>query len=166
MSPEILGLVALVVLTIVIFSGFPIAFILLFIGLIFGYIGFGDTVFNLLSLQFFSTMRDQTLAAIPLFIFMGMLLEKADMVQRMFKVFQVLLGKVKGSLYIAVLFTATILAAATGIVGASVTLLGVMAGKIMIKSGYDTQLSAGAICGGGTLGILIPPSVMLIVMAP
>lgn len=166
MSPEVLGLFAILALTIVIFTGFPIAFILLFMGIIFGYIGFGDIVFNLLTLQFFSTMRDTTLAAVPLFVFMGLLLEKANMVDRLFRVFQILLGKVKGSLYIAVLVTATIFAAATGIVGASVTLLGVMAGKVMIKSGYDTKLSAGAITAGGTLGILIPPSVMLVVMGP
>ncbi|MGI6225102.1 MAG: TRAP transporter large permease [Peptococcales bacterium] len=166
MNPETLGIVAILALTIVIFTGFPIAFILLFMGIIFGYIGFGDTVFNLLTLQFFSTMRDTTLAAVPLFVFMGLLLEKANMVDRLFKIFQLLLGRVKGSLYIAVLFTATIFAAATGIVGASVTLLGVMAGKVMIKSGYDVKLSAGAITAGGTLGILIPPSVMLVVMGP
>lgn len=166
MSPEMLGIVAIIALTVVIFSGFPIAFILIFMGIIFGYLGFGDIVFNLLTLQFFSTMRDTSLAAIPLFLFMGFVLEKANMVERLFKVFQVMLGRVKGSLYIAVLVTATILAAATGIVGASVTLLGVMAGKVMIKSEYDTRLSAGAITAGGTLGILIPPSVMLIVMAP
>ena len=166
MSNEVLGLFSIVGLTIVIFSGFPIAFILLFMGLFFGYIGFGDTVFHLLTLQFFSTMRDTTLAAVPLFVFMGLALEKANLVERLFRAFQVMLGGVKGSLYIAVLVTATIMAAATGIVGASVTLLGVMAGPLMIKSNYDTRLSAGAITAGGTLGILIPPSIMLVVMGP
>lgn len=166
MSNEILGLISIVAMTVVIFSGFPIAFILLFMGILFGYIGFGDTVFHLLTLQFFSTMKDTTLAAVPLFVFMGLILEKANLVDRLFKVFQMLLGGLRGSLYIAVMFTAVILAAATGIVGASVTLLGVMAAPLMVKSNYDVRLSAGAITAGGTLGILIPPSIMLVVMGP
>lgn len=166
MSPEMLGVVLLIALLTTIFIGFPIAFTLIFLGLVFGYMGFGSIVFNLMTLQFFSTMRDTTLAAVPLFVFMGALLEQAKMMDRLFRAFQLLLAPVRGSLYLAVLSAATVFAACTGIVGASVTLLGVMAGPTMRRAGYDTKLSAGAIAAGGTLGILIPPSVMLVVMGP
>lgn len=166
MSNEVLGLIALVALTTVIFSGFPIAFILLFVGIVFGYLGIGDLVFNLLTLQFFSTMRDITLAAVPLFVFMGFVLEKSNLVERMFRLFMIIMGRLRGSLYLAVCITAIVLAASTGIVGASVTLLGVMAGPLMKRYKYDVKLSAGTITAGGTLGILIPPSVMLVVMGP
>lgn len=166
MSPEALGLLSLAALFVVIFAGFPIAFTLIFLALVFGYIGFENQVFYLMILQVFSVMRDPTLAAVPFFLFMGYLLEQAGLMERLFKSFQLLLAPVKGSLYLAVLVTATIFAAATGVVGASVTILGVMAAPAMTKSGYDVRLSAGAIAAGGTLGILIPPSVMLVVMGP
>jgi len=111
-------------------------------------------------------MRDPTLASVPFFLFMGYLLEQSGLMERLFRGIQLALAGVRGSLYLAVLATATIFAAATGIVGSSVTLLGVMAAPAMKRSGYDIRLSAGAITAGGTLGILIPPSVMLIVMGP
>jgi tripartite ATP-independent transporter DctM subunit len=123
-------------------------------------------VFDLAVLQTYSVMKDTVLAAIPFFLFMGFLLEQSGIMERLFTGIQQLLSGLNGSLYLAVLITATIFAAATGIVGSSVTLLGVMAGPSMIKSGYDPKMSAGAITAGGTLGILIPPSVMLIVMGP
>jgi TRAP-type mannitol/chloroaromatic compound transport system permease large subunit len=97
---------------------------------------------------------------------MGYLLEQSGLMDRLFRGFQLMFASLRGSLYLAVLVTATIFAAATGIVGSSVTLLGVMAAPVMRRSGYDVQMSAGAIAAGGTLGILIPPSVMLIVMGP
>ncbi len=166
MSAELLGLVSLAALFVVIFAGFPIAFTLIFLGLVVGYIGFRDQVFYLMVLQVFSVMRDPTLAAVPFFLFMGYVLEQAGLMERLFRSFQMLLAPVRGSLYLAVLVTATIFAAATGIVGASVTILGVMAGPAMKRSKYDVRLSAGTIAAGGTLGILIPPSVMLVVMGP
>ena len=86
--------------------------------------------------------------------------------ERLFNAVQLMLSKTRGALFYAVMFVSTIFAAATGIVGASVTILGIMAGKTMIRTGYDTRLSAGLICAGGTLGILIPPSIMLVVMGP
>ena len=111
-------------------------------------------------------MREPILAAAPLFLFMGYILEQAGLMERLFSGFRLLLSRVKGALYIAVLTTATLFATATGIVGASVTILGVMAAPIMRKSGYDARLSAGTIAAGGTLGMLIPPSLMLVVMGP
>jgi len=166
MSNEILGLLALAALFAAIFIGFPIAFTLGAVSLGAGFIAFGPMVFDLAALQTFSVMKDTVLASIPFFLFMGFLLEQSGLMERMFTSIQQLLAGVRGSLYVAVLITATIFAAATGIVGSSVTLLGVMAAPSMIKSGYDVRLSAGAITAGGTLGILIPPSVMLIVMGP
>jgi tripartite ATP-independent transporter DctM subunit len=166
MSQEVLGLVALGVLFAVIFIGFPIAFTLGFVSLATGFYALGPVVFDLAVLQTYSVMKDTVLAAIPFFLFMGFMLEQSGIMERLFNGIQQLLAKLNGSLYLAVLITATIFAAATGIVGSSVTLLGVMAGPSMIKSGYDPKMSAGAITAGGTLGILIPPSVMLIVMGP
>lgn len=166
MSPEVIGFLALAALFAAIFIGFPIAFTLIAVALAFGYWALGDVVLYLMTLQVFSVMRDTTLAAVPFFLFMGFLLEQSGLMERLFRGIEHLLADVRGSLYLAVLVTATIFAAATGIVGSSVTLLGVMAAPAMMKSGYDVRMSAGAITAGGTLGILIPPSVMLIVMGP
>src|SRR5260221_14256736 len=111
-------------------------------------------------------MKEEVLAAVPLFIFMGFLTEQAGLMERLFSALRMMLAPVRGSLYIVVILTSTVFAMATGIVGAAVTVLGIMAGPIMIKTKYDPELSAGAITAGGTLGILIPPSGMLIVMGP
>jgi tripartite ATP-independent transporter DctM subunit len=111
-------------------------------------------------------MKEELLAAVPLFIFMGFITEQAGLMERLFGAFRMVLAPIQGSLYIVVILTSTVFAMATGIVGAAVTVLGIMAGPIMIKTAYDAKLSAGAITAGGTLGILIPPSVMLIVMGP
>jgi tripartite ATP-independent transporter DctM subunit len=165
-SPEAIGGWMLVALLATIFAGFPIAFTLIILGIVFGYWGFGDTVFHLMVFQFFATMKEQTLAQVPLFVFMGLLLERAGLMERLFYVTQMLLARVHGSLYLSAMFVATLFGAASGIVGASVTLLGIMAAKAMDKSKYDVRMSAGIITAGGTLGILIPPSVMLIVMGP
>ncbi|HEX2352332.1 MAG TPA: TRAP transporter large permease subunit [Xanthobacteraceae bacterium] len=164
---EALGLIMLFGMVAVIFIGFPISFTLLFLALIFGGLGLGtDQTFNLAYLQIWGTMKDEIFPAVPLFIFMGYMTEQAGLMERLFGALRSLLASVRGSLYLAVILTATIFAMATGIVGAAVTVLGIMAGRIMIKAGYDARLSSGAIAAGGTLGILIPPSVMLVVMGP
>lgn len=166
MNDQILGLVGLGLLLSAIFIGFPIAFTLGAVAIIIGFIALGPVVFDLAILQTLSVMQDSILASIPFFLFMGFLLEQSGLMERLFHAIQQLFAGIRGSLYLAVIITATIFAAATGIVGSSVTLLGVMAAPTMIRSGYDTRMSAGAITAGGTLGILIPPSVMLIVMGP
>ncbi len=166
MSLEILGLVLIGVLFLVILAGFPISFTLFFLAMAFGYYGLGDRVFHLMTYQYFSTMMETVLAAVALFTFMGYVLESSGLMGRLFHAIQLAFGRRHGSLYIATIFTATLFAAATGIVGASVAIIGLMAGPIMMKRGYDTALSAGTITAGGTLGILIPPSVMLVVMGP
>jgi tripartite ATP-independent transporter DctM subunit len=166
MSPEAIGVLMVMAMVAGIFIGFPISFTLVFLGIVFGYWGFGQLVFYLLTLQFYSTMMEQTLAAVPLFVFMGIMIEQSNLMEELFDAVQKILARVRGSLYLAVMFVATIFAAATGIVGASVTILGIMAGKPMIRSRYDVRLSSGLIAAGGTLGILIPPSIMLVVMGP
>jgi tripartite ATP-independent transporter DctM subunit len=164
---EILGLLMMVAMITIIFAGFPIAFTLLFIALAFGSLGLGaELTFNLAYLQIWGTMKDDILPAVPLFIFMGFMTEQAGLMERLFLAMRNLLAPMRGSLYLAVILTATIFAMATGIVGAAVTVLGIMAGPVMVRTGYDARLSAGAIAAGGTLGILIPPSVMLVVMGP
>ena len=165
-DPAILGFILVGVMLFAIFIGFPISFTLIFLGFVFGYLGFGKLVFYLMTLQFSMVMTEQTLAAVPLFVFMGIMMEQAGLMERLFSAFQLMLAKVRGSLYYAVLFVSVIFAAATGIVGASVTILGIMAAKSMNKSNYDVKLAAGTITAGGTLGILIPPSIMLVVMGP
>jgi tripartite ATP-independent transporter DctM subunit len=151
----------------IIFIGFPIAFTLLFIALVFGAIGLGtELTFGLAYLQVWGLMKDDILPAVPLFIFMGFMTEQAGLMERLFLAMRNVLAPLRGSLYLAVILTATIFAMATGIVGAAVTVLGIMAGPVMVRAGYDARLSAGAITAGGTLGILIPPSVMLVVMGP
>ena len=165
-SPATLGFILVAVMLFAIFVGFPISFTLIFLGFVFGYLGFGHLVFYLMTLQFSMVMTEQALAAVPLFVFMGIMMEQAGLMERLFSSVQLMLARVRGSLYYAVLFVSVIFAAATGIVGASVTILGIMAAKSMNKSGYDVRLAAGTITAGGTLGILIPPSIMLVVMGP
>lgn len=166
-APEIIGFFMIGAMLFAIFIGFPISFTLIFLGIVFGAWGFGLklTVF-LMTLQFYGSMMEQTLAAVPLFVFMGFMMEQAGLMERLFKAVQLILARMTGSLFVAVLFVSVIFGAATGIVGASVTILGIMAAKTMSESGYDVRLAAGTITAGGTLGILIPPSIMLVVMGP
>jgi len=166
MSPETLGLVLLVCLILGIFVGFPIAFTLLILAIVFGFIGFGKVVFYLMVFQTWQIMKEEVLAAVPLFIFMGHILEHAGLMERLFTSFQFILARVRGSLFLGVLFVATIFATATGIIGASVTVMGLLAAPAMMRSRYNTAMSAGVITAGGCLGILIPPSVLLVVLGP
>jgi tripartite ATP-independent transporter DctM subunit len=167
MTTEImLGLVMLIVMLGAIFIGIQISFTLLFLALSFGYFALGKVVFDLAYFQTIGLMKEEVFAAVPLFIFMGYVTEQAGLMERLFSALRMMLAPVRGSLYIVVIVTSAVFAMATGIVGAAVTVLGIMAAPIMIKTGYDAKLSAGAITAGGTLGVLIPPSVMLIVMGP
>ena len=167
LSKPTIGLIMLAAMIFVIFIGFPISFTLIFLAFVFGIWGANFKLTTLLmTLNTNSTMLNDQLMAVPLFILMGIVMEAAGLMERLFASIQMIMARVQGSLYIAVLIVSTIFAAATGIVGASVTLLGIMAGATMSRSGYNVQLAAGTITAGGTLGILIPPSIMLIVMGP
>jgi tripartite ATP-independent transporter DctM subunit len=162
----LIGLAMLVVMIGAIFIGFPVAFTLLVLAFGFGALVLGGRVFDL---AFFATtglMRDELLAAVPLFVFMGYIVEQAGLMERLFLALRLLLAPVRGSLFAVVILTATVFAMATGIVGAAVPVLGLMAAPIMLRAGYDPRLAAGSITAGGTLGILIPPSVMLLVLGP
>ena len=160
-NPE-LGVLMLVLFIVFIMLGFPIAFTLMALGVGFGYWAMGDTVFNLVVQRTYSVMANDVLVSIPLFIFMGYIIERANILDKLFHSIQLALGNVPGSLAIATLATCAIFATATGIVGAVVTLMGLLAFPAMLRAGYDVKLSAGVVCAGGCLGILIPPSVMLI----
>ncbi|MFT4727172.1 MAG: TRAP-type mannitol/chloroaromatic compound transport system permease large subunit [Granulosicoccus sp.] len=163
----IIGAIMLGAMLFVIFIGFPIAFTLIFLAFVFGIWGANFKLTTLLmTLNTNSTMLNDQLMAVPLFVLMGIVMEAAGLMERLFTSIQMIMSRVRGALFIAVLIVSTIFAAATGIVGASVTLLGIMAGATMTRAGYDVKLSAGTITAGGTLGILIPPSIMLIVMGP
>jgi len=163
---ELLGMAMLAVMLFAIFIGVPISFTLLFLALIFGWLGFGGVVFDLAYLQIIGLMKVDEFVAVPMFILMGYVCDQAGLMERLFRAFRDLLAPVRGSLYLVVIATATLFGIAAGTVGATVTLLGIMAGPMMTRAGYDVRMSAGAITAGGTLGILIPPSVMLVVMAP
>ncbi|KMW60308.1 TRAP-type C4-dicarboxylate transport system, large permease component [Candidatus Rhodobacter oscarellae] len=162
-----IGLIMLTAMLFVIFIGFPISFTLIFLAFVFGIWGANFKLTTLLmTLNTNSTMLNDQLMAVPLFVLMGIVMEAAGLMERLFASIQMIMARVRGALFIAVLIVSTIFAAATGIVGASVTLLGIMAGATMSRAGYNVQLAAGTITAGGTLGILIPPSIMLIVMGP
>lgn len=162
-----IGLIMLCAMLFVIFVGFPISFTLIFLAFVFGIWGANFKLTTLLmTLNTNSTMLNDQLMAVPLFVLMGIVMESAGLMERLFASIQMIMARVRGALFIAVLIVSTIFAAATGIVGASVTILGIMAGATMSRSGYNVQLAAGTITAGGTLGILIPPSIMLIVMGP
>jgi tripartite ATP-independent transporter DctM subunit len=165
-TDALIGLIMLLVLLGAIFIGVPISFTLLFLALTFGYFALGATIFDLAYFQIIGMMKEELLAAVPLFVLMGFITERSGLMERLFTAFRLILAPVRGSLYLVVVLTSAVFAMATGIVGAAVTVLGIMAAPIMTKSGYDPKLSSGTITAGGTLGILIPPSVMLIVMGP
>ena len=146
-----------------IFLGFPIAFTLLALSVFFGLYAMGPNVFSLLVTNTSDIMANDVLVAVPLFLFMGYVVERANILDRLFHSIQLAARNLPGSLAVATLITCALFATATGIVGAVVTLMGLLAFPAMLRAGYDVRLSAGVVAAGGTLGILIPPSIMLIV---
>jgi TRAP-type mannitol/chloroaromatic compound transport system permease large subunit len=160
-NPE-LGVLMLGLFVVFIMFGFPIAFTLMALGVFFGYFAMGDLIFQLLVQRSYSVMTNDVLISIPLFVFMGYIIERANILDRLFRSLQLAAGPIPASLALATLATCAIFATATGIVGAVVTLMGLLAFPAMLRAGYDVKISAGVVCAGGCLGILIPPSVMLI----
>jgi tripartite ATP-independent transporter DctM subunit len=143
--------------------GFPIAFTLIAMGVFFGYYAMEARIFDLLVTNTYDIMANDILVAVPLFLFMGYIIERANILDRLFYSIQIAARRMPASLAVASLITCALFATATGIVGAVVTLMGLLAFPAMLRAGYDTRLASGVICAGGTLGILIPPSIMLIV---
>ena len=165
MSEPELGVLMLGIFIVAIFLGFPIAFTLIAIGFSFGYALKGDIIFGQIVLKAFEVTTSDVLVAIPLFLFMGYLIERANILDRLFHALQISSRNVPGSLAVATLITCALFATATGIVGAVVTLMGLLALPAMLRAGYDKKLASGVVCAGGCLGILIPPSILLIVYA-
>jgi tripartite ATP-independent transporter DctM subunit len=171
-DPQI-GMLMLGLFIFIIMLGFPIAFTLVAMGVGFGYYAyytpgqefFANRVFTLLVQKTFEVTSSDTLVAVPLFLFMGYLIERANVLDRLFYSLQLSMKNVPGALAVATLLTCAMFATATGIVGAVVTLMGLLALPAMLRAGYDVKLSTGVVCAGGCLGILIPPSILLIVYA-
>jgi tripartite ATP-independent transporter DctM subunit len=167
-TPEGIGLLMLALMLVAILIGFPTAFTLMSLGVFFGFLGMaqgggnGFIVFDLVVLRTWFIMQNDVLVAIPLFLFMGYVVERAGVLDDLFKSIALLMGRVPGSIGVATLLTGTLFATATGIVGASVTLLGLLSLPQMMRRGYSTTFATGIIVAAGTLGILIPPSVLLI----
>jgi TRAP-type mannitol/chloroaromatic compound transport system permease large subunit len=166
-----LGLLMLALIVVAIMLGFPTAFTLMGMGVIFGWLAYTYVnpdlavrqVLDLMVQRTYSVMANDVLIAVPLFVFMGYLVERAALIERLFRSLHLALSRVPGSLAVATIVTCAIFATATGIVGAVVTLMGLLALPPMLRAGYSTQVAAGSITAGGCLGILIPPSVLLIV---
>jgi tripartite ATP-independent transporter DctM subunit len=172
-SDPTLGLLMLGLIVVAIMMGFPTAFTLMGLGIIFGFVAFftpgeawiDNRVFDLMVQRTYGVMTNDTLLSIPLFVLMGYIIERAAMVDKMFYSVQLAFRRVPGSLAIATMIICTFWGIASGIVGAVVALMGLLAMPAMLRAGYDVKLASGVITAGGTLGILIPPSVMLIVYA-
>ena len=165
MTDPQLGVLMLVLFVGLIMLGFPIAFTLMAMGVGFAYLAFDgnwEPVMSLLVQRTWSVMTNDILISVPLFVFMGYIVERANILDRLFRSIQLAAGGLPGSLAVATLITCALFATATGIVGAVVTLMGLLAFPAMLRHGYDVRLSAGVVCAGGCLGILIPPSIMLI----
>ena len=173
MSDPVLGLTMLGLIVIAIMMGFPTAFTLMGLGMIFGYIAFwapgqhwyDNRSFDLIVQRTYGVMTNDTLLSVPLFVFMGYIMERAALVDRMFHSVQLAFRRVPASLAVTTMIVSAFWGIASGIVGAVVVLMGVISLRPMLKAGYDVRLASGVITAGGTLGILIPPSVMIIVYA-
>ncbi len=160
-NPEI-GMIQLGSFIIIILLGFPIAFTLMALAIFFGLYAMGPRVFDLLVTNTSDIMQNDVLTAVPLFLLMGYVVERANILDRLFYSIQMAARRLPGSLAVATLITCALFATATGIVGAVVTLMGLLAFPAMLRAGYDTKLAAGVVCAGGCLGIMIPPSILLI----
>ena len=173
MSDPVIALVMLGILVFTIMIGYPVAFTLMALGVGFGYYAyfqpdqafFDSRVFYLLTQNTFTVLNNDVLVAVPLFLFMGYMVERSNILDALFGAVQVALRRIPGSLAVATLVTCALFATATGIVGAVVTLMGLLAFPQMLKAGYDVRLASGVVCAGGCLGIMIPPSILLIVYA-
>jgi TRAP-type mannitol/chloroaromatic compound transport system permease large subunit len=172
-SDPSLGLTMLLLIVVAIMMGYPTAFTLMGLGMVFGFIAFwapgahwyDNRIFDLIAQRTYGVMTNDTLLSVPLFVFMGYIMERAALVDRMFHSVQLAFRRVPASLAVTTLLVCAFWGIASGIVGAVVVLMGVIAMRPMLNAGYDVRLASGAITAGGTLGILIPPSVMLIVYA-
>ena len=165
-SPELLTIIMFGGLLVLITTGYPMGLLLIGLGLGIGFLLMGPRVFDMFRLGSFKILSSFIFMAVPLFIFMGAMVEKSGLAEKMYDTLYVLLGGFRGGLAISVIIIGTILAACVGIIAASVIAMGLIAYPAMIKRGYNKSFAAGSVCAGGTLGTLIPPSIMLIVYGP
>ena len=165
MSPEVITIGMFVGLLIGLFLGHPLAFVLGGLAAIFGFLGWGTTSFYMFLNRTWGTMDNYILVCIPLFIFMAQMLDQSGVAEDLFDTMRYLFGPIPGGIAVAVVVVSTLFGACTGIIGASVVTMGLLSMPVMLKYDYNKQLASGAVCAGGTLGILIPPSIMLVVMA-
>jgi tripartite ATP-independent transporter DctM subunit len=165
-SPEIVTIAMFGALLIGVLTGFPLAIPIGGVGVLAGYLLFGPSSFDLIYSRVYALIMDYTLLAVPLFVFMGSMLERSGIAEKMYDALYLWLGGLRGGLAIVSVLVGTIMAACVGIIAASITMLTLIALPAMVKRGYDKGLAAGSICAGGCLGILIPPSIMLVIYGP
>ncbi|MCK8603406.1 TRAP transporter large permease [Desulfoferrobacter suflitae] len=161
---ESLPIIMFAVLTVLLMIGFPVAFTLLGTALFFGLIGFGWNFFNLLPLRIWGIMTNFTLLAVPLFVFMGVMLERSGIAEELLETMALLFGRIRGGLAISVVIVGALLGASTGIVGATVVTMGLLSLPTMLRRGYQAELATGTIAASGTLGQIIPPSIVLVLL--
>ncbi|QEN09530.1 TRAP transporter large permease subunit [Oceanispirochaeta crateris] len=166
LSPEFLTIGMFSVLFLGVLTGFPLAIPIGGAGLLFGFMMFGDASFDMIYTRVYAQLTNTGFMAVPLFVFMGGMLERSGIAKRMYESLYVSFGRFRGGLAIVSIMIGTIMAACIGVIAASISMLAMVALPVMIKRGYDKGLATGCICAGGTLGILIPPSIMLIVYGP
>jgi len=166
LSPEAITLLMLGVICLGVMSGFPLAFVIGAAAIIFGYPVYGNLIGELIYTRVWSLLTNYTLLALPLFVFMGLMLERSGMAERLYDVLYIWFGGLRGGLAVVTILIGTIMAACVGIITASVTMLTLIALPSMLKRGYSKDLATGSICAGGCLGILIPPSIMLVIYGP
>ena len=165
MEGEILAILMALGFFVLLFVGFPVAIALAASGLLFGYLGFGMGLFNLLPLRIFGLMENYTLLAIPLFVFMGVMLERSRIAEELLDVIGHAAGGLRGGMGLSIILVGVLMGASTGIVGATVVTLGLLTLPVFIRRGYSKSLACGTICASGTLGQIIPPSLVLILLA-
>jgi len=165
-SPEVVTIFMFGALLIGVITGFPLALPIGGVGVITGYLLFGPNAFDIIYSRVYDILTNYGMIAVPLFVFMGNMLEKSGIAEKMYDALYVWFGKFRGGLAIVSVLIGTIMAACVGIIAASITMLTLVALPSMIRRGYDKSLATGSICAGGSLGILIPPSIMLIVYGP
>ena len=165
MEGEILAILMALGFFVLLFIGFPVAIALAASGLLFGYLGFGMGLFNLLPLRIFGLMENYTLLAIPLFVFMGVMLERSRIAEELLDVIGHAAGGLRGGMGLSIILVGVLMGASTGIVGATVVTLGLLTLPVFLRRGYSKSLACGTICASGTLGQIIPPSLVLILLA-
>ncbi len=166
LSPALVTTLMFGCLVVGILSGYILGFMMLGVGFVFGLLFIGSPIFGIVTAQTYKLMTNYILLAVPMFVFMGSMLGHSGLADRLFETLHLIMGGLRGGLALATLVVATVFAACTGIIGASVVTMGIMALAPMLNRGYDRSLACGVVCAGGTLGILIPPSIMLVIYGP